>query len=112
MCDIKSSCIGQPKSTTCLGWTLKRTLDDSGPSRIASLPDDRARIVEVAQRAVREKADFEVDYRIALPGGSIKRVHSVGHPVVNNAGDVIELVGTHVDITEQYRSKGKVTKSF
>src|SRR6202167_3429804 len=26
------------------------------------VPDDRARVVEVAQRAVREKADFEVDY--------------------------------------------------
>src|ERR1700733_2154667 len=42
-------------------------------------PEDRARAVEAAQRAVREKGDFEVDYRIVLPNGSIKRVHSVGH---------------------------------
>jgi PAS domain S-box-containing protein len=76
------------------------------------VPDDRARVVEVAQRAVREKADFEVDYRIVLPGGSIKRVHSVGHPVVNNAGDVIELVGTHVDITEQFEAKEKLQRAF
>jgi PAS domain S-box-containing protein len=76
------------------------------------VPDDRARVVEVVQRAVREKADFEVDYRIVLPGGSIKRVHSVGHPVVNNAGDVIELVGTHVDITEQFEAKEKLQRAF
>jgi PAS domain S-box-containing protein len=76
------------------------------------VPDDRARVVEVAQRAVRDKADFEVDYRIVLPGGSIKRVHSVGHPVVNNAGDVIELVGTHVDITEQFEAKEKLQRAF
>jgi PAS domain S-box-containing protein len=76
------------------------------------VPDDRARVVEVAQRAVREKADFEVDYRIVLPGGSTKRVHSVGHPVVNNAGDVIELVGTHVDITEQFEAKEKLQRAF
>src|ERR1700722_3242958 len=76
------------------------------------VPEDRARIAKVAQRAVREKADFEVDYRIALPGGSIKRVHSVGHPVVNKAGDVIELVGTHVDVTEQYEAKEKLQRAF
>jgi PAS domain S-box-containing protein len=76
------------------------------------LPDDRSRVDEVAQRAVREKADFEVDFRIAVPGGSIKRVHSVGHPVVNNVGDVIELVGTHVDITEQYEAKEELQKAF
>lgn len=75
-------------------------------------PEDRAQIAEVAQRAVREKTDFEVDYRVALPGGPIKRVHSVGHPVLNNAGDVIELVGTHVDVTEQYEAKEKLQRAF
>ncbi len=76
------------------------------------VPEDRARIAKVAQQAVRERADFEVDYRIALPGGSIRRVHSVGHPVVNKAGDVIELVGTHVDVTEQYEAKEKLQRAF
>jgi PAS domain S-box-containing protein len=73
---------------------------------------DRARVAEAAQRAVREKTDFEVDYRIALPDGSMKRVHSVGHPVVNSAGNVIELVGTHVDVTEQYEAKEKLQGAF
>jgi PAS domain S-box-containing protein len=76
------------------------------------VPEDRARIAGVAQQAVREKADFEVDYRIALPGGSLRHVHSVGHPVVNKAGDVIELVGTHVDVTEQYEAKEKLQRAF
>jgi PAS domain S-box-containing protein len=82
------------------------------PFRERIVPEDRSRVVEAAQRAVREKADFEVDFRIALPDGSIKRVHSVGHPVVNNVGDVIELVGTHVDITEQYEAKEKLQRAF
>src|ERR1700692_3144545 len=76
------------------------------------VPEDRARIAKVAQQAGREKADLGVDYRTALPGGSIKRVHSVGHPVVNKAGDVIELVGTHVDVTEQYEAKEKLQRAF
>jgi PAS domain S-box-containing protein len=74
--------------------------------------EDRPRVTEVARRAVHDKADFEVDFRIALPDGSIKRVHSVGHPVVNGEGDVIELVGTHVDVTEQYEAKEELQRAF
>jgi len=67
--------------------------------------EDRDRVIEMVRQAVREKTDFEVDYRIVLPDGSIKRIHSVGHPVVGNDGEVIELVGTHIDVTEQYSAK-------
>ena len=75
-------------------------------------PEDRRRIAEVTSKAIREKADFEVDFRIALPDGSIKRVHSVGHPVVSSDGDVIEVIGTHVDVTEQYAAKETLQKAF
>jgi PAS domain S-box-containing protein len=82
------------------------------PLRDRILAEDRPRVIEVAQRAVRDKADFEVDFRIILPDGSIRRVHSVGHPVVNSEGDLIELVGTHVDVTEQYEAKEKLQRAF
>jgi PAS domain-containing protein len=61
------------------------------------VPEDRRRNVEAAARAIREKTDFEVDFRAALPDGSIKHIHSVGHSVVNGDGEVLELIGTHVD---------------
>src|ERR1700737_899998 len=76
------------------------------------LPEDRRRILEVVPKAIREKADFEVDFRIALPDGAIKHVHSVGHPVVNGDGDVIELIGTHVDATESYAAKAALQEAF
>jgi PAS domain S-box-containing protein len=75
-------------------------------------PEDRSRVREVAQRAVQEKTDFEVDFRIAIPNGSIKHVHSVGHPVINGDGDLIELIGTHVDVTEQYEAREKLQRAF
>jgi PAS domain S-box-containing protein len=76
------------------------------------VPEDAVRNVEAASRAIREKADFEVDFRVALPDGTIKRIHSVGHPVVNSDGDVTELIGTHVDVTEQYEAQEKLQKAF
>jgi PAS domain S-box-containing protein len=76
------------------------------------LPEDRLHNIEATSRAIREKADFEVDFRVALPDGSIKRIHSVGHPVVNGDGEVIELIGTHLDVTEQYAAKEALQKAF
>ena len=45
-------------------------------------PEDRRPNVEAAALAIQEKADFEVDFRIVLPDGSIKHIHSVGHTVL------------------------------
>ena len=36
----------------------------------------------------------------------------MGHPVVNSDGDVIELIGTYVDVTEQDDAKQKLQKAF
>ena len=36
------------------------------------VPEDRRRNIEAASRAIREKADFEVEFRIALPDGRDK----------------------------------------
>jgi PAS domain S-box-containing protein len=76
------------------------------------LAEDRPRNIEAASRAIREKVDFEVDFRVALPDGSIKRIHSVGHPVIGSDGEVTELIGTHLDVTEQYAAKQTLQKAF
>jgi PAS domain S-box-containing protein len=75
-------------------------------------PEDRVPNIKAAARAIREKGAFEVVFRIVLPDGSIKRVRSVGHSVINSNGDVTELIGTHVDVTEQYTTKETLQKAF
>jgi PAS domain-containing protein len=75
------------------------------------LPGDRERVIERVQQAVREKADLDVDFRIALPDGSIRYIHSVGHPFLSEDGEVEQLVGTHVDVTEQYLAFDEIKRS-
>lgn len=76
------------------------------------VPEDRDRVIETTQRAVREKAELEVHFRIAHPGGSIRYVHSVGHPFLNADGEVVEMVGTHIDVTEQHFANENLKKAF
>jgi PAS domain S-box-containing protein len=75
-------------------------------------PEDLRRIVETEDKAIREKTDVEIDFRIALPDGSTRRVHSVGHPVLDGDGNVVEMIGTHMDVTEQYAAKEALQKAF
>jgi PAS domain S-box-containing protein len=62
-------------------------------------PEDRDRFVEIVNKAVRARTDFELDVRAVLPDGTIKYVHSVSHPVFNASGDLVEYVGTVMDVT-------------
>ncbi|MDQ1390366.1 MAG: hypothetical protein QOF56_3820, partial [Acidobacteriaceae bacterium] len=50
--------------------------------------EDRDRVIEMVRQALREKTGFEGDYRIVLPDGSTRYVHSVGHTVVGHDGEV------------------------
>jgi PAS domain S-box-containing protein len=68
-------------------------------------PDDQARVREIADTARREKAEFEMDYRIVHPGGEIRDIHTVGHPVLSPSGDLVEFVGTVIDVTERKRAE-------
>ena len=40
-----------------------------------------------------------------LPDGTVRHIHSVGHPVFNASGEPVEFVGTHVDVTERKRAE-------
>jgi PAS domain S-box-containing protein len=64
-------------------------------------PEDRDRLVEIAEKANRAGKDFEAHFRAVLPDGTTKYVHGVGHPVFNASGDVVEYVGILMDVTER-----------
>jgi PAS domain S-box-containing protein len=68
-------------------------------------PDDRAKWQRTLDRAIREKSEYQVEFRILLPDGRVKYVHAVGHPVFNAAGDFVEFVGSSMDITERKRAE-------
>jgi len=64
-------------------------------------PEDRARWQGTIDRAIAEKSGYEVEFRILLPGGMVKYIHTVGHPVLNASGDLVQFVGSSMDITQR-----------
>src|SRR5205814_1396326 len=74
-------------------------------------PDDQPAFRESAKRARHTKLDEEVDYRIVHPGGAVRHIHSTGHPVLGPSGDLIELTGTVIDITERKQAEEELRAS-
>jgi len=75
-------------------------------------PDDRSRVQTLFERCVAERCDYQTDYRIVCPDGTIKFQHSIGYPVVNAAGELIEFAGTAMDVTDQVRSRAALENAF
>ena len=74
-------------------------------------PEDRKRVRDLFERCVMENTDYEADYRLLLPDGTIKYQHSIGRPIVNEKGDLVEFVGTAIDLTEQAQARIELEKS-
>jgi len=69
-------------------------------------PEDRDRVRrEVFLERPEEGSHFDVVFRIVLPEGEIKYVRSTGHPVRNLSGNLLEYVGTSIDVTERKRAE-------
>ncbi|HVP48164.1 MAG TPA: PAS domain S-box protein [Bryobacteraceae bacterium] len=68
-------------------------------------PQDLDKHKEASERALHEKVDLDFEYRIVLPDGTVKHLHTLAHPVLSPAGEVLEVVGTTVDITDRKRAE-------
>jgi PAS domain S-box-containing protein len=64
-------------------------------------PEDRSKWQGTLDRAIAEKSNYEMGFRILLPDGSLRHIHTVGHPVLNASGDLVQYVGSSTDITRR-----------
>jgi PAS domain S-box-containing protein len=74
-------------------------------------PDDRDRVYEGALEAIREKRDHAVGFRIVLPDGTVKNIESCSRHLFSEDGELVEVLGTHIDVTERKRAEEALRES-
>jgi PAS domain S-box-containing protein len=74
-------------------------------------PADRDRMYKETQEALRQKRDYKVDFRIVLPDGTVKYLEAIGHHLFSEHGDLVQVVGTNVDVTERKRAEQALRES-
>ena len=74
-------------------------------------PEDRDKYTQAFRRVIHQRVDSDVEFRTVLPDGAIKYLYGLGHPVLNTNGELVEVVGTTVDITERKRAEEALRES-
>jgi PAS domain S-box-containing protein len=87
------------------GFDPKEGPPDGDMLRQRIHPEDRIRTFEVRDNALQAKTDFETEFRIVRPDGTVRNIRVLGHPVLGANGELIEVVGTHADVTERMRAE-------
>jgi PAS domain S-box-containing protein len=64
-------------------------------------PEDRDKFRMAGDKTFLEKVHCDVEFRVVKPDGTIKHIHAIGHPVLSPSGDLVQVVGTMVDVTER-----------
>src|SRR5208282_922879 len=73
-------------------------------------PEDLGSARELLMTAARRSMDYEHEHRIVLSDGTVKHIHAIGHPVLDENGQVTEYVGTAIDVTERQRAEDELRK--
>lgn len=78
-------------------FQLDRQTVPLGPQLVVERthPDDRASVQEIIDRAMRDPSDFEHEYRLLLPDGSVKHIHGNGavmSPVTRKSTEGLPLL--------------------
>src|SRR6266436_6294265 len=74
-------------------------------------PDDRDRVWEEVQEALRQKRDFSSEFRILLPDGTIKYLEAATYHEFSSSGALAGAVSTHIDVTGRKRTEEALRES-
>jgi PAS domain S-box-containing protein len=86
-------------ATTGLGLDVEEA-PTSGSAFLALLhPDDRAAIVEIRERALRDRTDAVAEFRILSPSGVVHWVQAHDRVVYDTDGKPLRVLGVNADIT-------------
>ena len=74
-------------------------------------PADRPSIEQEFATSIAARRDMEYEYRYVRPDGSLRHLQTLGHPVRDERGELVEYVGTILDITERRQAEEALQKT-
>jgi PAS domain S-box-containing protein len=75
-------------------------------------PDDALEVDRALAEAFRTGTELRLLTRILVPGEPMKWVETHGHPVRNEDGVLVELIGTVIDVTERRRADLRLRRAI
>src|SRR3979490_2755268 len=70
-------------------------------------PEDAAFVKQILDRASQDGKDFDFEYRLLMPDGSVKHVHVVAHALRDESGS-LEFAGAVLDVTAAKEAEERI----
>jgi PAS domain S-box-containing protein len=74
-------------------------------------PDDRDMVWQETREALRQKKDYKGEFRIVPANGTIKYLAAGCHHLFSTNGELVEVIGTSVDVTDHKRAEQALRES-
>ena len=68
-------------------------------------PDDRSRVEQAVQQALRGELIYDLQYRVCWSGGEVRHIHGLSEVHFDGQGKATRVVGTVQDITERLQAQ-------
>jgi PAS domain S-box-containing protein len=68
-------------------------------------PDDLAAMESQRDAAIRNRTQFDLEFRIVRPSGEVRWISARGRGYYDETGNVVRMVGNNIDITERVLAK-------
>ena len=74
-------------------------------------PDDKKRADEEIQMAIRGEKEFNTEFQVCWPDGSIRNIRALANVQFDISGKTHHIIGTNWDITEQKKTEAVLLKA-
>jgi diguanylate cyclase (GGDEF)-like protein/PAS domain S-box-containing protein len=98
-----------PRWQEIFGLSLAQSLGQGWSQTIH--PEDQARVFEHWLNCARSQQDFEMDFRVHVPGAALRHVHARSRPVLGLGGEFIGHVGAVEDISARIQTQADLAAS-
>ena len=73
-------------------------------------PEDRERAIEDYQAALRGEREFDTEFRVEHPDGTVKQIKAEGMVIRNLEGEAVRMLGVNRDITEAKQAEESISR--
>lgn len=73
--------------------------------------DDRDYVRQIIRQALEQPQPFTYFHRVSRPDGTIRMLQARGEVIVNGIGNVVQLVGTALDVTELKEAEAQLERN-
>jgi PAS domain S-box-containing protein len=74
-------------------------------------PQDRFDLEQIVRKAIATGQSFETFHRVVWPDGTDRVLHARGQPVLDEMGNVVRMVGTGQDVTDQKETESRLIQT-